>query len=388
MPSPYFPLSERQREWAERAEAVAARELAPRAAETDRSGQFPAESLAALKREGFWSLRVAPEHGGQGADLLTTILVVEALAAGCASTALCYKMHLEAAEMVCRAGTPDQVERLVRPIVTGQAMYTVAGTEAAGRGGAFAPSNTMSAVTPVDGGYRVENARKSYVTAAGHATHFFFMCRIGADTPPGQTSALIVEADRINWKIEEPWDGLGMRGNQSSPVTFNGVVPPANLLGTAHTFMADQRARFLPVVLGTYAATYLGVAAGAYAEAARFLAHPYDEGKRRIDSEVLRHRMATLSVDLERSRALLYAAASAFDQGHPGAVTAAYQAKVACTETATHLTAEVMSLGGGTAFARRLPFERYFRDARAGPVMGVGNDTALAAIGGILFPKP
>ena len=85
----------------------------------------------------------------------------------CASTALCYKMHLEAAEMVCRAGTPDQVERLVRPIVSGQAMYTVAGTEAAGRGGAFAPSNTMSAVTPLAEGYRVENVRKSYVTAAG-----------------------------------------------------------------------------------------------------------------------------------------------------------------------------------------------------------------------------
>ena len=70
----FFPLSNTQQEWAARATEIAQRELAPRAAETDRTGTFPSEQLEALKREGFWKLRVSREHGGLEADLLTTVL--------------------------------------------------------------------------------------------------------------------------------------------------------------------------------------------------------------------------------------------------------------------------------------------------------------------------
>lgn len=82
----------------------------------------------------------------------------------------------------------------MRPIVSGDAFYTVgrhrtvAGTEAAGRGGAFAPSNAMSSVIPIGDGYRIENIRKSYVTSAGFATHHFFLCRIGKDATPPRKS--------------------------------------------------------------------------------------------------------------------------------------------------------------------------------------------------------
>src|SRR5271167_1343888 len=124
----YFPMTSEQHEWAARAADLAQRELAPRAAETDRSGTFPSDGLDALKREGFWGLRVSRDHGGLGADLLSAVLVTEALAKRCASTSLCYKMHLEASELVARIGTPDQTERMVRPIVSGDALFTVAGS--------------------------------------------------------------------------------------------------------------------------------------------------------------------------------------------------------------------------------------------------------------------
>ena len=112
----FFPLTSEQQEWSARAADLAQRELAPHAAETDRTGTFPSDDLEALKKEGFWGLRVSREHGGLEQSLLTTVLM-EALAKRCASTALCYKMHLEASELVARIDTPDQVERLVRPIV-------------------------------------------------------------------------------------------------------------------------------------------------------------------------------------------------------------------------------------------------------------------------------
>ncbi len=384
----YFPLTSNQNEWAERAAVIADRELAPRAAEIDRTGRFPSEGLEILKREGFWKLRVSREHGGLEEDLLTTVLVTEILAKRCASTSLCYKMHLEASELVARVGTLDQIDRLVRPIVSGDALYTVAGSEVAGRGGAFAPSNAMSAVTPDGDGFRVENVRKSYVTSAGHATHHLFLCRIGKEATPDQVSGLIVERDKIDWKIVEPWNGFGMRGNNSSPVIFNGVVPCANLIGAEHTLMREQARKFLPVVTATYAAVYLGVAAGAFDEARKFLEYSDDETKPRIENPVTRHRMAELSIAIERSRALLYSAASAFDHGQPTSILACSQAKVACSETAVHVTSEIMGMGGGSAYARRLPFDRYLRDARAGVVMGITNDVVIGNVARMLFPPP
>jgi len=384
----YFPLTSKQNEWAERAAVIADRELAPRAAETDRTGTFPSEGLEILKREGFWKLRVAREHGGLEGDLLTAVLVTEILAKRCASTSLCYKMHLEASELVARVGTPDQIDRLVRPIVSGDALYTVAGSEVAGRGGAFAPSNAMSAVAPEGDGFRVENVRKSYVTSAGHATHHLFLCRIGKEATPDQVSGLIVERDKIDWKIVEPWNGFGMRGNNSSPIIFNGVVPRANLIGAEHTLMREQARKFLPVVTATYAAVYLGVAAGAFDEARKFLEYSDDETKPRIENPVTRHRMAELSIVIERSRALLYSAASAFDHDQPASILACSQAKVACSETAVHVTSEIMGMGGGSAYARRLPFDRYLRDARAGVVMGITNDVIIGNIARMLFPPP
>jgi isovaleryl-CoA dehydrogenase len=305
-----------------------------------------------------------------------------------ASTALCYKMHLEASELVARFGTPDQIDRLVRPIVSGEALYTVAGSEAAGRGGAFAPSNKMSVVIPDGNGFRVENIRKSYVPSAGHATHHLFLCRVGQEATANQVSALIVERDKIDWKIAEPWNGLGMRGNNSSPVIFNGVVPRTNLIDSEHTVMRDHGRKFLPVVTSTYAAVYMGVAPGAFEEARQFLEYSDDETKARIENPVIRHRMAELSVAIERSRALLYCGAAAFDRDQPASVLACSQAKVACSQTAVQVTSEIMEMGGGSAYARRLPFDRYLRDAHAGVVMGITNDTILANIAWMLFPPP
>src|SRR5919197_6248699 len=90
----YFPLTPEQHAWQERVAALATREIGPRAEEADRAAQFPKASLEALRREGFWGLRVSQEHGGLDADALTTCLVVEEVAKYCPSTAMCYKMHL------------------------------------------------------------------------------------------------------------------------------------------------------------------------------------------------------------------------------------------------------------------------------------------------------
>ena len=113
----YFPLSNSQLEWQEKARSLAEKEIGPRAADYDRNAQFPQESLEALKESGLLALRVSQEYGGLGADLLTTCLVVEEVSKKCPSTAMCYKMHLEATEILNLIPTAYQIDRFVKPWV-------------------------------------------------------------------------------------------------------------------------------------------------------------------------------------------------------------------------------------------------------------------------------
>ncbi|HIM50041.1 MAG TPA: acyl-CoA dehydrogenase, partial [Dehalococcoidia bacterium] len=260
----YFPLTKEQEEWRDRAADIAAKDLAPRAEETDRLGRYPQESLDALKRGGLFGLRVSKEHGGVGADMVSTSLVIEELAKKCPSTCMCYKMHLEAAEIICQIPTDYQVEQFVKPMAKGEVFTTIAGSETWGEGDNWTAAQTASAVTKVPGGYQLDGIRKSYVTSAGHATHFQFHCRVGEDSPQSAASRLFVAADEIDWEILEPWNGLGMRGNSSSPVKFSGFVPEENRLGEEHTVGAATTHFARPVVALTYAAAYLGIASGAY----------------------------------------------------------------------------------------------------------------------------
>jgi isovaleryl-CoA dehydrogenase len=382
----YFPLTKIQREWQERAATLAQRELAPRAEETDRTGCYPRESLEALQREGLWGLRVSQEHGGLGADLLTTCLVVEELSKQCPSTAMCYKMHLEAAEIICRIPTPYQIEHFVKPMAQGQVFTTIAGSESWGEGDNWSTSQNASHVTPVDGGYRIDGVRKSYVTSAEHATHYQFRCRIGVETPQSQASLLFIERDKIDWQVLEPWHGLGMRGNHSSPMRFSGFVPEANRLGPEHTVQNVTNSFNRPVIALTYAAAYLGIGSGAYELACQEITHRFPSGSRRLDSAINQRRMAEMSAQLEAARALLHATAAVFDQQRTTSQLPYMQAKVACSEAAVRITQDLMTIFGGTAFASRLPFERYFRDARAGMVMGMANDAAYQNMVPLLFP--
>lgn len=379
----YFPVSDEQQRWLSIARTVAADVLEPRAAETDRTGEFPAEQLAAVREAGLMGLRADPQHGGVGESLLTACLVTEALAGACPSTGLIYKMHLESIEVISRVPTAEQADEFVPRLAAGEWLSTVAGSEAGHKGGAWTDA-AKATIDRVEGGYSVSGVAKSFVTAAGLADVYFFMCSVEQDGGRPRQLMFQIRSDDLDWTIDAPWDGLGMRGNQSSPMTFSGFLPDSRQLNPDRAPVD-----FFPVVLGTYAATYLGIAAGCFeALHAHIAGSELADGRRMGDVETIRGRVARCKVEIERSRALLYAACAAYDAGRHGGPQPFFEAKVACDELAAFVTSEAMTLGGGAAFAKMLPFERYFRDARAGMVMGIAHDIAMQSIGRSLFPKP
>ncbi len=385
----YFPLSSTQQEWKERVADLAAREIGPRAAEYDRLARFPQESLDALRGAGLWALRTPREHGGLGADLVTVCLVVEEVAKKCPSTGMCYKMHLEATELINQIATPYQVERFVKPLGRGEVFATIAGGETAGATGTDWRPIAMDVATAknVDGGFQLDHVRKSYVTSAGHATHYLFLTRLEGRPAQGMPDFLVVERDKIGWEVVGEWNGLGMRGNSSSPMIFNGVVPAEHRVGIGREKEPVLPKYMMPLLILTYGAAYLGIASGAYEIACQEATKRFASGARRMDAAINQRRFAEMSAQIEAARVLLHAAAAMADAGTAPSLVPYVQAKVLCSEAAVRVTQDLMTIFGGTAFAARLPFERYFRDARAGLVMGMANDQAYEMIASMLFPN-
>lgn len=386
----YFPLTDDQQEWKERTAEIAHRDIGPRAADYDHNAEFPQESLNALREAGLWSMRVPQQYGGLGLDLVTTCLIVEEISKKCPSTAMCYKMHLEAVEAISLIPTEYQLKRYIEPLLRGEVFAAAPGGEPHGQtGDDWTPVRQISTLPRVKGGFQIDHVRKSYVTSAGYATHYVMFCRVEGGRTEGPPELLIFKNDEVEWETIGEWNGLGMRGNSSRPMIFNGVVPEENLVGIE---LEDKSVPVMtkymaPCQILTYGAAYLGIASGAFEIACAEGDKRFPSGARRLDSPINQRRMAEMSAQIEAARALLHSVAAMADSGRATSILPLLQAKVVCSEVGVRVTTDLMTMFGGTAFAGRLPFERYFRDARAGLVMGQANDAAYANIGTLLFPE-
>ena len=352
------------------AQRIAKDDLRPRAGQTDREARFPEEGLRALADGGFWGLTIPKDHGGLGANILTTVHVIEALAQECASTAMCFKMHLEGLNPLGHLATPAQAERYLGPIAQGKLFVGVAANEpGAGVG------NIQAMARQVEGGYQADEAHKAFVTSSHFADLFSFTARHDPDSP--LTTRFIVERQEITCEVEGRWDGLGMRGNDSCSVTFTGFIPDSNVVGQPGD---RQRIRSFhtPFVYLTYAAVYLGIAQGALEEVTRYV---NQRAPRLAQIETVQRHFGEMALSVERTRSLVYRASSSYDQKKVEGQNLYIAACLAADETAVEVTERAMLVGGGVAYAKGNQLERYLRDARAGPVMVPQDDLTKLALG-------
>ena len=266
-----------------------------------------------------------------------------------------------------------------------------AGGESHGQDGKdWRPSGRMlDPIVRSNGTFILNNVRKSYVTSAGHATHYQMFVRYEGSSDKGPPELLMIEADQIECQTVGTWDAMGMRGTCSAPMVFSGSVPEENLVGFDSTGSREpiMNKYMMPLFFLTYGAAYLGIASGALELGLLEGGKKYGSGSRRIDSPINVRRFAEISTKIELARAFLHSVASLADAGKQRSLLPYLQAKVICSETATVVTEEILTVFGGTAYAKELPFERYFRDARAGKIMGRANDQIYEDIIKILFPS-
>ena len=355
-------------------EEIVADIVEPAAADVDSNGTFPRAAVTALGEHGLLGLLSATEVGGMGGSLGDAAQVVRRLAAACGSTAMVVCMHYSATSVI-EAHGPDDVRRA---IAAGQHLSTLAFSETGSRSQFWAPLGT--AVDDGDG--VVLNASKSWVTSAGEADSYVWTSRpVAADA--GATLWL-VPSDAPGLSVTAAFDGLGLRGNASSPVTATDVTIPA----TAR--LGDDGAGLdiaLGVVLPTFQILNASCSLGLMdAAIARTIAHATSARFEHLDQTladqpVIREHIATMRNSADAAAALVGDAIDALATGRPDAPLRMLQSKAVAGATALDVVDTAMRVGGGAAFRKDVGIERQFRDARASAVMAPTLDALNEFIG-------
>jgi alkylation response protein AidB-like acyl-CoA dehydrogenase len=362
--------------------------LAKHASDVDARARFPAESVRALADAGFFGLCIPAALGGLGQGPRAFVACVEELARSCPSTAMIYVMHVTAAQSIAASQTLVERDALLRAIAQGAHLTTLALSERGSRSHFWAP---VSKLAPDGSGFRT-NALKSWVTAASHADSYVSSAqRPGAESPL-ESTLYLARKGAPGVRVAGSFDGLGLRGNDSAPVSIEDLRVEASDLVTE---LGKGAANMLQVVLPWFAvgtaAMANGICRAAIELTAKHLQGTSFEhlgGSALRDLPVLRVRIAEMSVRTEQARALLGRTLSEMEAASPTAPLFVLQTRLASLQAACDVTDLAMKACGGAAFSKQLPIERLLRDARAGWVMSPTVDHLLDFSGKALTGLP
>lgn len=348
--------------------AFAGRHVRPVAEESEQAGRPPAALLREMGAAGLLGLAVPEEDGGSAGDSLAIVILAEELtraSGGIAITALVSAYM--AMPHIAKFGTPAQRARYLPGLIAGEAMAAIAVTEP--DAGSDVAGIRCRAVE-VSGGFRIDGA-KMFITNAGLADVIIVAARTSPERHHGITTFL-VDRDNPGLGLGAPLRKLGWHASDTREVVLRDCqVPAGALLGTTGCGFQQIMAAFQLERLAL-AGMALGHAAECLELVTRYAADREVFGRRLIDLQATRHRLATLAIELEASRLLTYAAAARLDAGHPAASRSVAMAKYHTAISANRIVDECLQLFGGSGYLEENVIARHYRDAR---VLRIGGGT-------------
>lgn len=353
----------------------------PAATDVDANATFPRLAVDALGEAGLLGLLSSADVGGRGGTLDDAAHVVRRLAATCGSTAMVVCMHYCATAVIEQFGS-DETRRA---IASGSHLSTLAFSEAGSRSHFWAPIG----IATVEGDRVVLNASKSWVTSAGEADSYVWTSQPATAT--SGATLWCVPSDATGLKVAAPFDGLGLRGNASSPVDALDVnLPVSCRLGEDGAGLDIALGVVLPVFQILNASCSLGLMDAAIS---KVIAHVTSARLVHLDQSladqpVVRQHVADMKNRADAASELVADAISALSTDRPDAPLRMLQSKAVAGETALEVLDLAMRVGGGAAFRKDIGIERHFRDARASAVMAPTVDALQDFIGRALCGMP
>jgi len=368
-----FSLTPAQRELRDRARALARGPVAARAAEVDRSEQYPWDTVKALTDAGFFGMTIPKSYGGLGLAYLDVVLVIDEMAQACGVTGrIVVEANMGAIGAIMAYGSEDQKKRAAALVLAGD-KPAICITEP----GAGSAASEMTTRADRRGNRFVLNGKKHWITGAGVSRLHLIFARVfdekGEEEGIGGFIAVRDETEGLRIGNREP--AMGLRGIPEAEVILEDMeLPPSALVlpprGLKHGF-ADLMNAYNGQRVGA-ATVALGIAQGAYQLALDYSQTREQFGRPIAEFQGLHWMLADMSVKIAAARLMIQRAAANAGAGFPDVLEAA-QAKIFAADMAIEVTNNALQVFGAAGYSRNRPLERMVRDAR---MFTIGGGTA------------
>ncbi|MEZ5064833.1 MAG: acyl-CoA dehydrogenase [bacterium] len=347
----------------------AEKEIAPKAAEIDRTCEFPVDTFRKLGAQGLLGVPYPEEWGGAGLDYLSYAIAVEEVARVCGSTALSMAAHNTlGCGPLHHFGTKEQKEKFLRRLTTGEILGAYGLTEP--NSGSDAGGMQTRAVR--DGSQWVLNGQKAWMTNGGYAG----MYTVTASTDPAKKTkgitAFLIEKGQAGVEIGSEYEKLGCRGSNTVEFYLTDCrVDDSMVLGEVNRGF-QQFMEILNMGRISIGAMALGIAQGALEAAAKYATEREQFGKQIGEFQAIGFMLADMSTEIDAARMLVYRSAILKDRGEDYAIEAS-KGKLYASEVAHRVCHKAIQIHGGYGYSREFPVERMMRDAK---ITEIGEGTS------------
>ena len=378
-----FGLGENADMLRETARAFSENEIAPRAAEIDRTNTFPRDLWEPMGALGLHGITVEEEWGGVGLGYLEHCVAMEEVSRASASVGLSYGAHSNlCVNQIRRNGSEEQKRRYLPKLISGEHVGALAMSEAG------AGSDVVSMVTRADrrGDRYILNGAKMWITNAPHADVLLVYAKTDPKAGPRGITAFLIEKGMKGFSVSPKLDKLGMRGSDTAELVFEDCeVPEENVVGGVGRGVTVLMSG-LDYERAILAAGPLGIMQAALDSVLPYVHERKQFGQPIGTFQLVQGKVADMYVTLNAARAYVYTVARACDRGETAREDAA-GAILFAAEAATRLALDAIQLLGGNGYINDYATGRLLRDAKLYEI-GVGtSEIRRMLIGRELFEK-
>jgi len=356
------PLSDEQRAIRELVRTIARERVAPRAAEIDRSAEFPWDVVEVFRENDLFGVLYDEEYGGIGESSLMTLVAIEELSKVCATSGLIVAVQELGSLGIKVAGSEEQKRRFLPRLASGEWLAAYALTEP----GSGSDSAAMRSTARLEGGEYVLNGGKRFITSAGVASVYVVFAKTDPAAGHAGISAFVVQSDAPGFSVGRIEPKMGIKGSTTGEVFFDDCrIPADNRLGEEGDGFKIAM-RILDRSRPGIGAQGLGLAQGATDYALDYAKTRVTMGRPIAQHQLIAGMLADMETKCEAARNLLYKVGRMIDEGDTGPelTKLSAMAKLYCTDVAMEVTTDAVQILGGYGYIQEYPVERMMRDAK------------------------
>ncbi len=361
-------LTEEQQMMRDTARDFAQKEVAPKAAELDKTGRWPSEIVARMGEMGLMGVAIPAEHGGAGMDAISYALAMEEMCAACASSGVIMSVNNSLyCDPINKYGTPAQKERWLAPYASGKKLGCFGLTEPM----SGSDAQTMATFAERKGDKWVINGSKNWITNGPHADTILVFCITErpaggtAENPGGKVkhTAFLVDRGTKGYTQAKHDEKLGIHAAHSCTVFFENVeVSDEHRLGPVGDGFKVAMSTLDGGRIGI-ASQALGIARAAFEKATAYAKERKSFGTVIANHQAIAFMLADMATEIDAARLLIWRAAAMKDKGVRHTTESAI-AKLFASEMATRVAHKAIQIHGGYGYSQEFAVERHYRDAR------------------------